>query len=420
MSSDLVSSDPVEQTLEQFFTAIDGKAFTHSENAPGAIKILVAFSGGPDSTALLAALTRVAPRFDAQVHAAHLDHGLDGDSERRAQAAADLARELGAPLTVERLAPRRLAGKDSPEAMARHARYSFLERVADEVGASHIATAHHADDQAETVLLRLGFGSGLEGLAGIRPLLGRRIRPLLGLRRRELAQSLARRGIAALQDPTNDDVNIPRNRVRHLLLPRLQRDAPQLVAHLGTLAVAAANAGARIERILTARLAPRPVPHEPGVQVQRHAFEQLPEILLPHALALLHRRAGAPYPAGNEARGELLRQLTTNRSGRAGCDCAGGWRWEAASGVLQLVRRESSSAAFTYTVEAPGEVEIPELGCACISGADLLPIGCSGPGLIELAWRIMTKPCGFRYAVVLPATGSCPWAAAEGGGSRIC
>lgn len=353
-----MSSDLVEQTLEQFLTTLDGRV----PHATGAIKVLVAFSGGPDSTALLAALAHIGPRLGVDIHAAHLDHGHDADSKRRARAVEGLANRLGTPVTIERLEPEKIQGKDGLEATARHARYAFLERVADEVGASHIATAHHADDQAETVVLRLGFGTGLEGLAGIRPVLGRRIRPLLGLRRRELLRSLERRGIEGLKDPTNDDIRIPRNRVRHLLMPKLERDAPRIVDRLTALASAAANAAGHIDRVLADHLDPRPVPHEPGVQVDRRTFENLPDTLLPHALALLHRRAGAPYPAGNEARGELIRQLTTNRSGRAGCDCPGGWRWEVASGVLQLVRRESSANDFTYTVEVPGEVDIPELG----------------------------------------------------------
>lgn len=350
-----MSSPPVELALERFF---------RPWIAPrGPVRILAAFSGGSDSTALLAGLAAVAPRLGLELHAAHLDHGLDADSRRRARQACRLAAALGVELAVERLKPAARGG--GREAAARRARYAFLESRADEVGADFIATAHHADDQAETVLLRLLYGTGIAGLAGIRERRGRVVRPLLGLRRRQLRDSLAAARYSRLRpvaDPTNDDLASARNRVRHLLLPRLERRTPDVVARLCRLSAAAAAAGRHVAALLAARLSPRPVPGEPGVVVDRSAFEALPEALVPHALALLHRLAGAPYPAAAQARTELVRQLRTNRGGRVGCDCGGGWRWEAASGVVQLVRRESPALEFTYTLEGPGEVEIPEVG----------------------------------------------------------
>lgn len=352
----------LEQTLERFFR----RALEDAAGPAAGAGILVAFSGGPDSTALLAGLARVAPRLGAGLHAGHLDHAHDPDSARRARAACRLAAELSVPITSERLQPTP-KGTLGPEATARRDRYAFLEKLADELGASFIATAHHADDQAETVLLRLLFGSGIEGLAGIRPRRGRLVRPLLTLRRRQLSESLHQLvagglSLRAVADPTNKDLRIPRNRIRHLLLPRIERDVPESVERLGCVAAAATAATDRIEALLAAHLEPGPVPHEPGVQVRREAFDALPRALLPHALALLHRRAGVPYPAGIEARRDLLRQLTANRGGRAGCDCGDGWRWEAASGWFQLVRRESSPPEFAYTLDAPGEVTIQELG----------------------------------------------------------
>ncbi len=355
----------VERTLERFF-----RPLLVPRSPPE--RLLVAFSGGADSTALLAGLVALAPRLGVEVLAAHLDHGLDGDSWRRARAAERLAGEIGVALHVaspeEPLSSR---SQDGPEATARRARYAFLARYAGEIGARFVATAHHADDQAETVLLRLAFGSGLEGLAGIRPqrLLsdGDRedvllVRPLLTLRRRELRSSVAGR-FEPVVDATNAELSVPRNRVRHRLLPRLEAEAVDAVPRLAGVARAAAAARERLEEVLLARLKPRPVPYEPGVQVSRAAFEALPEALVPHALALLHRRSGAPYPAASAARRELVRQLAEGRGrgGRAGCDCGGGWRWEVASGLLLLVRGEPSRVQLTYTLEAPGEVAIPEL-----------------------------------------------------------
>ena len=153
MSPNDVPSPPeagprLEAVLDRFFT----------ETAPLARgdALLVAFSGGPDSTALLDGALRLARRNGFEVTAAHLDHALDADSARRAGQAASLADKLGANLLVERLSPSESA-RQAPrgiEDWARGRRYDFLERCRRSVGARWIATAHHRDDQIETVLLR--------------------------------------------------------------------------------------------------------------------------------------------------------------------------------------------------------------------------------------------------------------------------
>jgi tRNA(Ile)-lysidine synthase len=137
--------------------------------------------------------------------------------------------------------------------------------------------------------------------------------------------------------------------------------------------VADAARGARhaVERRLTGLLAPRSAPGEAGgVAVERATFLALPEPLRPHALALLHRLAGAPYPAGRAAREELARQLGGPPHGgpgtRVGCDAPGGWRWESAGSLLVLRRRRPGpsleGAPFSYRLPLPGEVEVPEIG----------------------------------------------------------
>ena len=125
-------------------------------------RLVIAFSGGPDSTALLAATTQLGQRRGFGVTAAHLDHGLDPDSASRARRAVALAESIGVELRLERLAPE--PGTRPPRGLedwAREARYDFLERCRVGAGALYIATAHHRDDQIETVLLRLLLGTGL-------------------------------------------------------------------------------------------------------------------------------------------------------------------------------------------------------------------------------------------------------------------
>ncbi len=335
---------------------------------------VVALSGGADSTALLLALADRARRTGTALVAAHLDHGLDPDAPRRARAAAALARRLGVACEVSRhppAAPRRPG--ESAEAAARRRRYAFLTAVARRHGAGWVATGHHRDDQAETVVLRLLYGSGLAGLAGIAP---RRplvpgvllLRPLLGLGRRELEAAAAAAGLAAVRDPTNGDLAVPRNRVRHLLLPALRAAAAggaPLDHRLARLAAAARGAGAALDATLTRRLAPRPLAD--GASVDLSALADLPPALLAPALALLHRAVGLAYPPPAAAVAELERQLAARRrhGGAVGCCCGGAWRWAVRGDRLALLRRReraAAPAAFSYTLRVPGELEIRELG----------------------------------------------------------
>ncbi len=342
--------------LERFFRQL---------GMPGRGRLLVAFSGGPDSTALLWGLTRIAPTCGLELLAAHLDHRLDADSPRRAAAARRLAAALAVPLVTARLEPDPEAGRggESVEAWARRRRYEFLERVARARGARFIATAHHAEDQAETVLLRLLHGSGLEGLAAIRPVRGRVMRPLLDVPRRALDEALAASGLEAVDDPTNADLDVPRNRVRHRLLPHLAARDPRIVERLCSLARGAAAARRRVEEALVPVLEPRPLVGARGAEVDRRALRDLPEPLFAPALALLGRRAGVPYPPGEPARRELRRQLLSTRAGgRLGCDCGYGWRWEGDRNRVRLLAKEPPAGRFAYTLRVPGEVEIPEIG----------------------------------------------------------
>lgn len=311
--------------------------------------LIVAFSGGPDSTALLLGLVRLGCR----VTAAHLDHGMDPGSAARAEAAARLAGRLGAPFVCERReVPLLRLPSESPEAAARRVRYAFLDEVRRREGARWIATAHHRDDQAETVLLRLLFGSGWEGLGGIRPVQGHVVRPLLDVPREDLRRMVAEAGLEPVEDPTNLDLGMPRNRIRHQILPSLA--PPDLLART---ADRARGASERLGRYLSAHLNVQEV--EGGIAVA--GLQGLPRELLPFAFAWLHRRAGAPYPAGAASRSELLRQ--TRRGTRAACDCGGGWRWETEGGrlILRRAAEEERVPHFSYTVPIPGVVEIPEI-----------------------------------------------------------
>ena len=317
--------------------------------------LLVAFSGGPDSTALLWGLDRLdGPR----VEAAHVDHALDAGSGDRAMRARRTCARLGIPLTLEEhpVPPARIAHRGLEHA-ARVVRYGALEEIRRRRRARYLVTAHHRDDQVETVLLRLLAGSGWQGLAGIPATRDPIVRPLLRLSRRELARALSGSGLETVDDPTNRDLELRRNRLRRALLPRLEQAEPGV----GESCLRVAHAAARARRALDRRLGRRlePSVQERGASLDLERLERLPPALLPAAAALLHRRAGAAYPPSLAAVGELDRQL---RAGRGiGGDCGDGWRWQRRGRRLHLTRVAAPPARFTYTVEVPGEVDLTEV-----------------------------------------------------------
>jgi tRNA(Ile)-lysidine synthase len=208
-------------------------------------RVLAAVSGGADSTALAWLLAELdARKIVTLAGLAHLNHQLRGDAaDRDEDFCRALAARVGVPFECEREdvgAEARTLGV-SVEVAARGARYAFLARAADKQSAVCVATGHTLDDQAETVLLRLLRGAGNRGHSGIRPVRETVIRPLIDCRRTELRDYLAHRGETFREDASNADVAIPRNRVRHELLPVIERMAPGGLAALARSASLAAD-----------------------------------------------------------------------------------------------------------------------------------------------------------------------------------
>ena len=202
---------------------------------PEGVPIVLAVSGGPDSTGLLLGAARLAPRRGWQLTVAHLDHALRDGSADEATNVAVMAAGLSLPSETLRTDVAALARVEhrSLEDAGRLARYRFLEELAAQRGPDAlIATAHTADDVAETILLRLVRGSGLRGLRGIPPRRGRIVRPLLQERRAVLRAALDAAGASYLLDPSNYDTQHARNRVRAELLPAMEQLNPQVVLAL--------------------------------------------------------------------------------------------------------------------------------------------------------------------------------------------
>jgi tRNA(Ile)-lysidine synthase len=211
-------------------------------------RVLAAASGGADSTVLAHVLCELAPQLGFELCLGHVNHGLRGpDSEADERFVTGLAEALGVACAARRVDPaRRRAGCSSRERLtlqeaARELRYAALEEMARAQGAERIATAHHADDQAETVLLRLLRGSGPDGLGGIpeRSADGRIVRPLLRVSRRQIEAFARARGILWREDRSNAKADYARNRLRRDWLPGLAADFnPRLLRAIGNLAEA--------------------------------------------------------------------------------------------------------------------------------------------------------------------------------------
>ncbi len=332
---------------------------------PGA-RVLVAVSGGSDSVALLHLLVTLAPTCGFVVAGvAHLNHQLRGaDSDADEAFCRTLAEQLGLPAVVERIdvGSQARAHRVSMEVAARRARYRFLERAAERVDADTIATGHTRDDQAETFLLRLLRGAGATGLAAIPPRRGLVVRPILGERRAELRAFLAERGSSFREDATNADTAIPRNWVRHVLLPRLG-------AHLGgdvTDLLARESALLRDDGVLLDEIADetaRRVLREtrPGTIVVASAdLEALPPAL---ARRVVRRALARVSPAFQGAvHVERVLALAEGREGSR-FDLPGA-RVERNGENVVLYTREGRgfrpAVAFRHGLPVPGRVPIPE------------------------------------------------------------
>ncbi len=332
--------------------------------------LLVAVSGGADSVALLHLLHGLAGRRRWSLAVAHLHHGIRGAAaDEDAAFVKALARGLGLPCMVGRVRVPALAKRRgiSLEMAAREARYAFLARSARQAGAAAVAVAHTADDQAETVLLRLLRGAGAAGLGGISYAATHHgvtvIRPLLDISRRDILAYLKEGGIAWREDESNSDRAILRNRVRHELLPWLEREF---------------NVRTREALVRTSRLIGDDNAFLDGVAAGlRQAFgkgrsaaeldlEQVQACvpaLRRRVLRLWLREAGVPEDGLEfDAIERVSAYAARNRPGVA-LELAGGWRVVRGRGILRVERwRARAGILHRVRLRIPGETVIPELG----------------------------------------------------------
>jgi tRNA(Ile)-lysidine synthase len=253
--------------------------------------LLVAVSGGIDSTVLLHAVAALVPSLGITCVAAHVNHGLRGEESEQDEACVrSLAERLGLVYRVARIDPSAAreghASRTRPtlQEAARRLRYEALRKLANDVGADRIATAHHLDDQAETVLMRLLRGCGPDGLAGIpeRSSDGVVIRPMLGVTRAEIVAYAQQHQLAWREDASNEDPKYTRNRLRMEWLPALSEAFnPQLVSRIGDLAEAQRRDREWLDVLVdeAARERLNPLPNDGCMELVKTGWNDLPEAL---------------------------------------------------------------------------------------------------------------------------------------------
>jgi len=324
----------------------------------GGETVLVGVSGGADSVALLITLLTMAPAWRLELRVLHVDHGLRRDSAADADFVRHLGDRLGVPVDVTAVH----VGPGSVESAARAARHAALEAAADRLGATRIALGHTADDQAETVLMRLLEGTGVRGLAGIPPVRGRLIRPLIDARHGDAVRALEAAGVPWVEDPSNDDPKFFRNRVRHELLPLLAAVyQPDIVTHLTAVARAARQGVDALDETAARELERLADRGPTGLTLSRAALAGLPASVAAEVLRTAAAAFGSRAPLrawGHRGLRRVLAAPAPRRPFRLG-----GVSVEV-SGDRVRVSREPMPSLAARSIDIPGRVELPEIGRA--------------------------------------------------------
>lgn len=269
----------------------DNPALAPLQGFAPALPVAVAFSGGADSTVLLLA---AAATWPGQVHAIHVHHGLQAAADDFARHCETVCAGLNVPLHLAKVDARNETG-ESPEDAARKARYAALADAATALGMKTVLLAQHADDQVETMLLALSRGAGLPGLAAMPARFERHgvqfERPLLGVSGVAIRAWLAGQGVSFIDDPTNADTAFTRNRIRHELLPALEKAFPQFRETFARSVRHAAQAQAVLVEIAAADLVA--VGNPPVIDELRKLSRPRQANVLRHWLRNVHQAAGS-------------------------------------------------------------------------------------------------------------------------------
>jgi tRNA(Ile)-lysidine synthase len=350
----------------EFIAAVQACIDAHTMLYSGAT-VLVAVSGGPDSMALLAVLYRLRSLYHPlTLRVVHINHHLRGaESTRDAVFVEQQAARLGLSFHIQHIDVKTWQHTSglSPQHAAREARYTSLYALQRALNATHIALGHSADDQAETLLMRLLRGSGPAGIAGIPPVRLPYIRPLLTVFRHDILTYLQAEGVPWIEDSSNLHLSYLRNRIRLELLPLLRQYNPCVASRLNDLAVMCSAEHSLLDQ-QTQQAAEQIIHWQPGkrVLIRCAPYEAIPLAL---QRRLLRRVADgllpAPTPISFHHIESLRRLILQGRVGQRH-SLPGGWMAERHQETTQLWHPQLLPAATLERVlSVPGHIDIPEL-----------------------------------------------------------
>ena len=367
-------------------------------------RVLAAVSGGGDSVALLYLLAELAEQGAVTLAGvAHFNHQLRSPvSDEDERFCKELAARFGLPCVVESAHVAEMARSEriSVEHAGHRARHAFFARAATRLNACRVALGHTIDDQAETYLLRLLRGAGAAGFSSIRPRAGLVVRPLLAVSRAELRVYLASRQASFREDASNLDRRVPRNRIRHDLIPSLRAYSPRIVEVLAREAEIARADDEWLARSANELSASLVQSIKGGAEVDAAGLTALhPALGRRVARDALVRVSGRAVGFDHI---ERFRRLAADALGRVDFP---GCRAERLGGVIRLTARAGRGAVpqvapFAYRLEVPGEVSVPEAGVT-ISAE---PAGELGGSLASPWSQPAGKPAAGR-AVTVAASG---------------
>ena len=309
--------------------------------------VVCAVSGGADSMALLWAMYLLKDKMGIQLEAAHFNHGLRGvESDRDEEFVREFCHRFDIPLHVGKgqVTP----GKKGLEAAAREARYAYFDTLSGK-----LATAHTADDNAETVLLHLVRGTGLKGLGGIAPVMGRRIRPMLTVTRQQVLALLEEYHISYVTDSSNETDSFLRNRLRHHVMPLLKQENPRLAENLSDMAMRL-----RQDEEVLCSLADRTLP-------EMDALRTLHPSLRSRMLEKFLKENGVREPEADHI--ALTEQLVFSDNPSAKADLPGGVTVGRCYEKLVVLPKEAPCEAVKLPRE--GTVKLTQLGLKVTVGA---------------------------------------------------